>query len=158
MVPVAGAERPHRLSAGAIVARREDGQWLFLLLRCFAYWDFPKGELELAEDPLSGALRETAEETGLSDLKFRWGRQFYETPPYSRGKVARYYLAATANPAVEFGINPELGRPEHHEFRWTTLEEASSLLNDRVRSALSWAANIISSDSGTRCSRPGEPS
>lgn len=153
---MAAPDRPSRFSAGAIVVRRAGDRWLYLLLRCFAYWDFPKGELDSGEDPLSGAVRETAEETGLSDLEFPWGKQFYETPPYSRGKVARYYLAATANPAVEFGVNPELGGPEHHEFRWTTLEEARSLLNDRLRPALSWAANIISSDSGARCSAPGE--
>ncbi len=135
--------RPLKLSAGIVIVRRAGEQWLFLLLRCFKHWDFPKGEVESGEDPFRTALRETREEAGLCDLEFRWGEPFYETPPYSRGKVARYYVAATETTSVQLGVNPELGRPEHHEFRWVTPEEGHHLLNDRLRRALSWAACII---------------
>ena len=134
---------PRKRSAGTIVARREKGQWQVLLLRCYAYWDFPKGELDGSEDPLLAALRETTEETGLLDLEFPWGRQFYDTPTYSRGKVARYYLATTETSTVVLGVNPHLGHPEHHEYRWTTFAEAERLLNERLRTALRWAADVI---------------
>ena len=39
--------------------------------------------------------RELAEETGITTIEFRWGERYFETGPYSRGKTARYYLAAT---------------------------------------------------------------
>ncbi|MGA7982237.1 MAG: NUDIX domain-containing protein [Chromatiaceae bacterium] len=125
-------------SAGVAVVRRFDDGLRCLLLRSFAYWDFPKGELETGEDPLSAAQREVAEETGLDDLVFRWGNDFIETPPYGQGKVARYYVAECATGDVELPVSPELGTPEHHEYRWVTFEEAAPLLNDRLKAVIAW--------------------
>ena len=90
--------RGHRkvLSCGAVVVRETPQGWRFLMLRAFSHWDFPKGLLENGEDPKQAALREVREETTLDDLAFPWGEEFCETGPYSRGKVARYYLAKTA--------------------------------------------------------------
>jgi 8-oxo-dGTP pyrophosphatase MutT (NUDIX family) len=127
------------LSAGIIPVRRFGSEMRFLLLRCFSYWDFPKGETEPGEDPLDTARREVAEETGLTDLDFRWWTSFVETPPYGRGKIARYYLAESPRGDVVLGINPQLGFAEHQEFRWVSEEEARRLLNDRVRAVLDWA-------------------
>jgi bis(5'-nucleosidyl)-tetraphosphatase len=126
-------------SAGVVVVRRFDGAPRCLLLRCYGYWDFPKGEVEPGEEPLQTARREVTEETGLEDLDFRWGEAFVETPPYAGGKVARYYLAESRTGAVTLPINPELGHPEHHEYRWVDLNEAPALLNGRVQRVLSWA-------------------
>jgi bis(5'-nucleosidyl)-tetraphosphatase len=131
------------LSAGVVPVRRFGSHLRFLILRCYRYWDFPKGEIELGEDPLSAARREVAEETGLVDLEFRWGTSFVETPSYGRGKIARYYLAESPRGDVALGINPQLGFPEHHEFRWVTEAEAHDLLNDRVRTVLAWAVQRI---------------
>lgn len=130
--------RPAR-SAGVVPVRVVDGETRFLLLRCFGYWDFPKGEVEAGEDPLETAVREVREETDLTDLDFRWGREFTETEPYGRGKIARYYIAAAPEGKVTLLVNPELGRPEHHEFRWLTAGEAQPLLNERLRRVLDWA-------------------
>ncbi len=143
-MPSKPADRvPRTLSAGVVVVHPEAGQWRFLLLRAFRYWDFPKGEVGPGEDPLDAARREVREETGITDLEFRWGRVCYETAPYGRGKVARYYLAASRQKEVVLGVNPELGRPEHHEFRWCSYEEATVLLGPRVRAVLEWAAGIL---------------
>jgi 8-oxo-dGTP pyrophosphatase MutT (NUDIX family) len=132
-----------RLSAGVVVVRRFDDGMRFLLLRCFGYWDFSKGEVEAGENPLETACREVAEETGLSALDFRWGEDYTETPPYAQGKVARYYLAECPRGEVTLPVSPELGAPEHHEFRWATANEAGSLLNDRVRKVLEWARDLM---------------
>ncbi len=130
-----------RHSSGVVIKRRfEDGP-RYLLLRCYGYWDFPKGEVEAGEDPLATAWREVLEETGLSDLNFRWGEGFVETPPYSRGKVARYYLAESPSGEVYLPVSPELGVPEHQEFRWAPFAEALSLVNGRIRAVLEWAEN-----------------
>lgn len=131
---------PPTLAAGFVVIRFAGGEPRFLLLRAYGYWDFPKGEVEPGEDPLATARRETAEETGLSTLSERWGEAFRETEPYRRGrKVARYYLAESADGDVELPVSAELGRPEHHEARWASYGEARSLLVERLRPVLDWA-------------------
>ena len=65
------------------------------MLRAYRNWDFPKGLVENGEDPLAAARREVTEETLISDLQFAWGDVYFETAPYSRNKVARYYVAQT---------------------------------------------------------------
>jgi bis(5'-nucleosidyl)-tetraphosphatase len=132
-----------RLSAGVIVVRCTPQGPRFLLLRSFRYWDFPKGQVEAGETPLDAARRETREETGIGNLSFAWGDGHFETEPYARGKVARYYLARAEAPDVVLGINPEIGRPEHHEYRWVSGPRASALLNPRLRQALQWALRQI---------------
>jgi 8-oxo-dGTP pyrophosphatase MutT (NUDIX family) len=131
------------LSAGVIVVRREGGTWQYLLLRAYNYWDFPKGLVEAGEEPLEAARREVEEETGLTELVFSWGRAYQETPPYGPGKIARYYLAETQQTEVILPISPELGRPEHHEYRWMSYQEARELLAPRVVPILDWAHTLI---------------
>ena len=60
-------------SAGGVVFRRANGdQPLFLLIRdSYRNWGLPKGHLEPGEEAADAALREVAEETGLSDLVLR---------------------------------------------------------------------------------------
>ncbi|MEK7206333.1 MAG: NUDIX domain-containing protein, partial [Pseudomonadota bacterium] len=81
------------LSAGVVVVRRTANAWHFLMLRAGHYWDFSKGMVDPGEDPLAAAIRETEEETTLTDLDFRWGHAFTETEPYGKNKIARYYVA-----------------------------------------------------------------
>ena len=130
---------PQTLSAGVIIVRDTLLGRRVLLLRSYRHWDFPKGQVEPGEMPLDAARRETREETGIDRLSFDWGEDYHQTDPYARGKVARYYLARAASGAVTLGINPTLGRPEHHEYRWVSLKRAHGLLNPRVRQALEWA-------------------
>jgi len=132
-----------RLSAGVVVVRDTADGGRFLLLRAYRNWDFPKGAVERGEDPLAAAVRETDEEAGLTDLAFDWGTEFIETAPYARNKVARYYLARTASERVTLKVNPLLGRPEHHEYRWVDLTEAFALTVPRLRPVIAWAASKV---------------
>jgi 8-oxo-dGTP pyrophosphatase MutT (NUDIX family) len=134
------------LSAGVVVVRHTDDGWRVLLLRVYNYWDCPKGVVEPGEDPLTTAKREVREETGIGDLDFRWGEEFTETPPYSKNKVARYYLAVTPTIDIKLPVNPELGAPEHHEYRWTTFESARPLLVARIGAVLDWAQARLGKD------------
>lgn len=109
------------------------------MLRAYRNWDFPKGEIQEGEDPLSAARREVAEETSLTVLDMPWGEEFRETAPYG-GKIARYYLAESPEGDVSLPVSAELGRPEHHEFRWVDLEQAKSLAPARLQPILAWAA------------------
>ncbi len=138
----AGGARPN-LSAGVVVVRHSPDGWRFLMLRAYRNWDFPKGLVEVGEDPLHAARREVTEETLIADLQFVWGEVYVETAPYSRNKVARYYIAQTASEAVTLPVRPELGRPEHHECRWLDYDEARELASPRVEPILKWAARII---------------
>jgi 8-oxo-dGTP pyrophosphatase MutT (NUDIX family) len=133
-------------SAGVVVVRRVDDEWRVLLLRVYNYWDCPKGEVEAGEDPLAAARREVREETTIDDLEFRWGEEFTETPPYSKNKVARYYLAASAQADVKLPMNPKLGMPEHHEFRWLSFDVAANLVMPRIRAVLTWARDTVGSN------------
>jgi len=140
--------RGQRLSAGVVVVRRTEQGWRFLLLRAFNHWDFPKGMVETGEEPLAAALREVKEETCIADLEFEWGDGSTQTGPYSRGKVAQYFIASTRSTAVELPVNPEIGRPEHAEFRWASFEEAAALVSPRLQPVLRWAAMILNLPAG----------
>ncbi|MDH4273561.1 MAG: NUDIX domain-containing protein [Gammaproteobacteria bacterium] len=131
------------LSAGVIVVRWEVNDWKFLLLRAYQHWDFPKGMVEKGEDPLVGAKREVEEETTLNDLNFRWGYEYRETPPYGRGKIARYYIATTLTQEISLPISEELGHPEHEEYCWVDYVQAVELVSERVKPILAWAHEIL---------------
>ncbi len=125
-------------SAGAVVFRRsEQGAWL-LVLRAFGHWDFPKGLVEDGESELITARREVWEETGLGEIKFALGEDYRETLPYAGGKIARYYLAETEVEKITLPVSLELGRPEHDEWRWVSLDEADDLLPPRLAVVLEW--------------------
>ena len=131
--------KPAPRAAGAVVFRRSDRGIRILLLRAYKNWDFPKGLVEPGESELAAARREVEEETGLADLDYPFGEEFKETLPYSGNKVARYYLAETDAEKLELPVSPELGRPEHHEYRWVSFDESEDLLPPRLSIVLEWA-------------------
>ena len=131
------------LSAGVVPLKRTPGGWRVLVLRAYKNWDFPKGLIEPGEDALAAARREVREETGLGELDYPFGDEFKETLPYSGNKVARYYLAQTDAEKIELPVSPELGRPEHHEYRWVSFEEAEDLLPPRLATVLEWARKTL---------------
>lgn len=134
------------LSSGVVVVRKQGETFLYLLLRAYQHWDFPKGVVEKGEEPLEGAKREVWEETTITQLNFRWTEQFIETGPYGRGKVARYYVAETTQCEIDLPINPEIGKAEHEEYKWVAYEEAKGMISARVRTVLEWANDIIKYD------------
>jgi 8-oxo-dGTP pyrophosphatase MutT (NUDIX family) len=125
--------------AGIVPARRSETGWRLLVLRAHSEWDFPKGRIESGEKPLEAALREAEEETGITDLELEFGDTWCDSPPYSGGKIARYYLAVTTQEQIALPISPELGRPEHDEWRWVDFDEAAILVRARVLPVLAWA-------------------
>jgi len=134
-----------RRAAGAVIFRRSDRGIRLLVLRAYRNWDFPKGMIEPGEDALAAARREVEEETGLADVDYPFGDEFKETLPYSGNKVARYYLAETDAEKIELPVSPELGRPEHDEYRWVSFDEAEDLLPPRLAVVLEWAKKTITS-------------
>jgi 8-oxo-dGTP pyrophosphatase MutT (NUDIX family) len=57
------------ISAGIILFNKLNGKFL-LLNYPSKHWDFVKGKMEKGETPHETALRETNEETGISDVEF----------------------------------------------------------------------------------------
>ena len=130
-----------KFAAGVVIVHESDCGPQFLLLRAYRNWDLPKGLVEPGEQPFAAACREVEEETGITDLDFAWGNDFVETAPYSGNKVARFYVARTLSDRVVLSVNPVLGRPEHHEFRWVQLDDALALVVPRLQIVLRWAAD-----------------
>lgn len=131
------------LSAGIIPVYRNKENISILLLRAYKNWDFPKGEVNFDEDPFEAAQRELREETLISKIQFSWGKIFCETARYSRGKISRYYLAECSDQNVELPISSELGRPEHHEYQWVSLDLARKMVSPRLLPILDWLEKII---------------
>ena len=134
---------PHRLSSGVVVVTLAQRKLKYLLLRAYRNWDFPKGLVEAGEEPIDAALREVREETTLDDLSFDWGLEFMDTGPYNKGKISRYYIARSKRSEVLLPVNPELGRPEHHEARWVDFAKALTMVSPRLQPVVRWAHSII---------------
>ena len=134
---------PHRLSAGVVVVTLVQRKLKYLLLRAYRNWDFPKGLVEAGEEPIDAALREVREETTLDDLSFDWGLEYMETGPYNKGKISRYYIARSKQSQVMLPVNPDLGRPEHHEACWVDMPKALTMVSPRVQPVVRWAHTII---------------
>jgi 8-oxo-dGTP pyrophosphatase MutT (NUDIX family) len=130
--------------------RRAPAGWLFLMLRAYRNWDFPKGVVDAGEEPLAAALREVMEETLIDDVQLSWGEEYYDTLPYSNNKIARYYVGETRTERVTLPISPELGRPEHNEARWFDLAGALSISSPRVQPVVNWAAAKIGIATGLK--------
>ena len=60
-----------------------------------------------------------------------------------RFHVAGCSVARTRAERVVLPVNPELGRPEHHEHRWVDLTEAFALTGARLKPIVAWAAGKV---------------
>jgi len=120
-------------SAGGVLVRELDGRWMVAAIRPAGrpegLWALPKGQIDAGESGEATALREVAEETGvtgrslgkLGDVKywFNWqGERIF--------KVVSFFLVEYENGRL--GDIPEAFRHEVDEARWLPLDEAPRLL------------------------------
>jgi bis(5'-nucleosidyl)-tetraphosphatase len=87
-------------SAGVVVWQKRQGKITYLLLDYSRHWDFPKGHVEKNEDDLMAALRELAEETGITEVTLVPGFQheityFFKANGQLIRKSVMFYLAET---------------------------------------------------------------
>ena len=123
----------HEKSCGALIFRGEKDTLEILLIksRFGGHWSFPKGHVELGENEVQTALREIREETGLIvrlENGFRQCVEYYPKPNVKKQVV--YFLATLTDPAAQ----PVPQKEEVSELRWTSTEEAATLVtfrNDR---------------------------
>lgn len=110
-------------SAGILLFCKKSEKKLYLLLHYpSGHWDFIKGRIEKDEQPREAALRETQEETGITDIKFIDG--FEEKIQYTYqygGKPVRkqviFFLARTKTMDVKIS-------DEHVNYAWLEFDEA----------------------------------
>ncbi|MFQ5815135.1 MAG: bis(5'-nucleosyl)-tetraphosphatase [Candidatus Hydrothermarchaeaceae archaeon] len=121
---------PVKISAGAVVYRREEGNTKYLLLHYQSgHWDFPKGNVERGEAERETVAREVAEETGISDVVFREGfreeiRYFYMREGRTIFKKVVFYLTEARTHEVKLSY-------EHIGYDWLSYEEALGRLTYR---------------------------
>ena len=123
-------------SAGIVLFRNDSDKNEFLLLNYpQGHWDFIKGKVEGGETPHETALRETKEETGISDIEFIDG--FEESVEYDFRfknedihKKVIFFLAKTNEKNIKLSH-------EHNDYLWleyndalkkTTFENAKNVL------------------------------
>ena len=110
-------------SAGVVVCMEKPNGNRFLLLNYpTGHWDFVKGKIEQGETLHQTAVRETKEETGISDLEFVEG--FEEKINYNfqfEGELIQkevvFFLAKTKTDTVNVSH-------EHLDYTWLDYENA----------------------------------
>ena len=130
-------------SAGAVIFRKNlDGNLFLLLHYPSGHWDFVKGKMEKGELPSETAVRETQEETGITDLKFLDGFkeeieytfQFEKTPIH---KKVVFFLAKTDTERVTISH-------EHQDFVWLNYEDAiEKVTYENAKRVLNKARNFL---------------
>ena len=122
--------------AGIVVVRQFDDDWRVLCLHTEDFMDLPKGGIDVGEDVLSTALRETREEANITDLKFNWG---FKTINLNRLTM---FLAETKQDP-EITPNPHTGVLEHLGASWLTWHEAYNATKPWLAPSIEWARKII---------------
>jgi 8-oxo-dGTP pyrophosphatase MutT (NUDIX family) len=120
-------------SAGGVLVRRLRGRWVFAAIRPGGkppgLWVLPKGQLGAGESSEEAALREVAEETGVtghSMAKLGDTRYWFNWDGERVFKVVSFFLVRYESGRL--GEIPEEFRHEVAETRWLPLDDAPGLL------------------------------
>ena len=126
-------------AAGVIVLKSApdlpDGFMVLCLLDDDGF-DLPKGMIEPFENEFVAAVRETDEESGITNLDFRWGMVTTQV-----SNVTLYIAVTNDEPHIR--PNPETGEYEHYGAQWLALPDASTMLRHYLRPAMKWACDIV---------------
>ncbi len=130
-------------SAGTVIYKQtKEGRKFLLLHYPSGHWDFVKGKMEKGENPTETVIRETFEETGITDLEFVDG--FEENIEYnfqfegtSIHKTVVFFLAKTNTNKITISH-------EHQNYLWLDFEEALSKITfENARRVLSRANKLL---------------
>ena len=131
-------------SAGAVIFRESSDGIVFLLLNYpSGHWDFVKGKIEKNEEPIQTVVRETKEETGISDLSFIEGfEEWIEYEFQFEGKLIHkkviFFLAKTNTEEITISH-------EHLDYVWLDFKNAlEKVTYQNAKSILSEANQLIS--------------
>jgi bis(5'-nucleosidyl)-tetraphosphatase len=131
-------------SAGIVLFRKEGSKILFLLLHYpSGHWDFVKGKMEKGESIHQTAIRETEEETGITDITFlenfeEWIEYNFQYQGELVHKKVVFFLAETKTENVKISH-------EHVDYTWmdyTTSMEKTTF--DNAKTVLTKAQMLLS--------------
>jgi bis(5'-nucleosidyl)-tetraphosphatase len=131
-------------SAGIVLFRKEGSKILFLLLHYpSGHWDFVKGKMEKGESIHQTAIRETEEETGITDIIFlenfeEWIEYDFQYQGELVHKKVVFFLAETKTENVKISH-------EHVDYTWmdyTTSMEKTTF--DNAKTVLTKAQMLLS--------------
>ena len=131
-------------SAGIVLFRKEESKILFLLLHYpSGHWDFVKGKMEQGESTYQTAVRETKEETGITDITFV--ENFEEWIEYNfkyQGELVRkkvvFFLAETKTEEIKISH-------EHSGYTWMDYNSSMEKTTfDNAKTVLTKAQKLLS--------------
>ena len=134
-------------SAGIVLFRKEGTKKMFLLLHYpSGHWDFVKGKMEKGESTMETAIRETEEETGITDVRFL--ENFEEWIEYNfqyKGEIVHkkvvFFLGETRTEEVKISN-------EHLSYAWKEYNEAMEKTTfDNAKTILTKAQVLLSKTS-----------
>lgn len=123
--------------AGIILLKKVNHDFRVLGLSTDMWFDIPKGKIEDGEGIFEAALRETSEESGITDIDFPLGLITFK----ARNVVL--FLGITEQ-TPKILPNPETGRKEHLGYAWLTWEEAKTLTKPYMRQSIADAERLVS--------------
>ncbi len=131
-------------SAGIVLFRKEESGNVFLLLHYpSGHWDFVKGKMEKDETVHETAIRETKEETGITDVSLVEGfEEWIEYDFQCQGELVHkkvvFFLAETKTRDVQISH-------EHLDFTWMDYNAAMEKTTfDNARTVLTKAQSLLS--------------
>lgn len=131
-------------SAGIVLFRKEDSKNLFLLLHYpSGHWDFVKGKMEKGETTHETSVRETKEETGITDVNFvegfeEWIEYNFQYQKELVHKKVVFFLAETKTKEVNISH-------EHLDYTWMDYNTAMEKTTfDNAKTVLTKAQMLLS--------------
>ena len=131
-------------SAGIVIFRKEGSKKLFLLLHYpSGHWDFVKGKMEQGESTHQTAIRETQEETGITDITFiedfeEWIEYNFKYQGELVQKKVVFFLAETKSKQVNISH-------EHNGYIWMDYNSSMEKTTfDNAKTVLTKAQKLLS--------------
>ena len=131
-------------SAGIILYRKENTKKLFLLLHYpSGHWDFVKGKMEKNETTYETAIRETKEETGITDIVFvenfeEWIEYNFKYQGELVQKKVVFFLAETKTKEIKISH-------EHSGYTWMDYNLSMEKITfDNAKIVLTKAQKLLS--------------
>jgi len=131
-------------SAGIVLFRKEESKILFLLLHYpSGHWDFVKGKMEQGESTHQTAIRETKEETGITDILFvenfeEWIEYNFKYQGELVQKKVVFFLAETKTKEIKISH-------EHSGYTWMDYNSSMEKTTfDNAKTVLTKAQKLLS--------------
>jgi len=131
-------------SSGLVLFRKENKKILFLLLHYpSGHWDFVKGKIENGESPHQTTIRETKEETGITDIKFldnfeEWIQYNFQFEGELVQKKVIFFLGETKTKDIKISH-------EHLNYTWMDYSTAMEKITfDNAKTVLSKSYTLLS--------------